>query len=301
LAYILADEGYDVWMGNFRGNSYSKSHLHLDPTEYDFWTFSFDQMADMDLPLMLKYTVNYTEQERIYYVGHSMGTTTFMIMANLHPEMQEHIILANFFAPVAYVEHLKGPLRLLAPIEPEVEKVLAGLGIGQLFPSNHLMDFISDYTCQDKDIAQVICSSVIYLLCGFDSPQMNTTLLQAITHHTPAGASVDTVAQYGQMINNKKLMAFDYRNKEKNQEVYGQPNPPVYDVTKVTAPVVAYWGDNDWLAQPPDLIRLTAELPNLIKSYKVPFDGWNHLDFMYGIDANELVYQELLKQLKNAE
>ena len=78
-------------------------------------------MADYDLPLMLTYTVNYTQQERIYYVGHSMGTTTFMIMANLHPEMQKHIKLANFFAPVGYVEHLKGPLRLLAPIEPEVE------------------------------------------------------------------------------------------------------------------------------------------------------------------------------------
>ena len=78
-------------------------------------------MADHDLPMMLRYTVNYTEQQKIFYVGHSMGTTTFLIMANKHPEMQEHIILANLFAPVGYVEHLKGPLRLLAPIEPEVE------------------------------------------------------------------------------------------------------------------------------------------------------------------------------------
>ena len=50
-----------------------------------------------------------------------------------------------------------------------------------------------------------------------------------------------------------------------------------------------------------DLVRLTADLPNLVESYKVPFEGWNHLDFMYGIDAPELVYKELLKQLKNAE
>merc|ERR1712212_860979 len=113
-------------------------------------------MADYDLPLMLKYTINYTEEERLYYVGHSMGTTTFMIMANLHPEMQEHIILANFFAPVAYVEHLKGPLRLLSPVGPQVEKSLHELGIGQMFPSNNMMDFISDYTCKDEDIAQVI-------------------------------------------------------------------------------------------------------------------------------------------------
>ena len=68
-------------------------------------------MADHDLPKMLGYVLNHTKQEKIFYAGHSMGTTTFMIMSNLHPEIQDHIILANFLAPVAYVEHLKGPLR----------------------------------------------------------------------------------------------------------------------------------------------------------------------------------------------
>ena len=38
--------------------------------------------------------------------------------------------------------------------------------------------------------------------------------------------------------------------KHKNIEVYGQDTPPEYDIEKVTAPVVTYWGDNDWLAAP---------------------------------------------------
>ena len=35
-----------------------------------------------------------------------------------------------------------------------------------------------------------------------------------------------------------------------NQEKYGQDTPPIYDIGKVTAPVAAYWSQNDWLAAP---------------------------------------------------
>ena len=39
VAFILSDAGYDVWLGNYRGNTYSRAHEHLDPEELDFWQF----------------------------------------------------------------------------------------------------------------------------------------------------------------------------------------------------------------------------------------------------------------------
>ena len=47
-----------------------------------------------------------------------------------------------------------------------------------------------------------------------------------------------------------------------------------------------------------DVIKLTSRLPNLYASYDVPFAKWNHLDHLWGIDADTLVYAEVLKNME---
>jgi hypothetical protein len=39
-AYMLADRGYDVWMGNARGNTYSHRHMFLKESDEAFWKFT---------------------------------------------------------------------------------------------------------------------------------------------------------------------------------------------------------------------------------------------------------------------
>jgi len=40
-AYLLADAGYDVWMGNARGNMYSTKHDKVSPMLPTFWSFRY--------------------------------------------------------------------------------------------------------------------------------------------------------------------------------------------------------------------------------------------------------------------
>nr|CAD7398818.1 unnamed protein product [Timema cristinae] len=39
--YNLVDAGYDVWLGNNRGNSYSRKHVNLTTSNKKYWDFRF--------------------------------------------------------------------------------------------------------------------------------------------------------------------------------------------------------------------------------------------------------------------
>jgi lysosomal acid lipase/cholesteryl ester hydrolase len=40
-AFVAARSGYDVWMGNSRGNKYSDKHVSLDPKSAEYWDFDW--------------------------------------------------------------------------------------------------------------------------------------------------------------------------------------------------------------------------------------------------------------------
>ena len=60
-----------------------------------YWTsrmiFSWDEMGKYDIPAIIETILKATNQSRLHYIGHSMGTTGFMAMANERPEIGEKV------------------------------------------------------------------------------------------------------------------------------------------------------------------------------------------------------------------
>lgn len=115
LGYLLADLGYDVWLGNARGNRYSREHTEFDPDgdrnhRRQFWDFSWHEIGVVDVPTMIDYVLTVTGFKRLQYIGHSQGTTSYFVMCSELPEYNDKIISMHALAPVAFMSNLHSPL-----------------------------------------------------------------------------------------------------------------------------------------------------------------------------------------------
>ena len=70
----MARAGYDVWLGNSRGNKYSKGHQG-SISNYDRWNYDFEEMGDLDITTEIDYALKVSGEKKLAYIGHSQGTT----------------------------------------------------------------------------------------------------------------------------------------------------------------------------------------------------------------------------------
>lgn len=293
LAYLLAREGYDVWMGNARGNKHSRRHVRMSPSEAAFWDFSWHEIGYYDLPAMIDYIQDETRQARIKYIGHSQGTTAFFVMASDKPEYSEKISVMIALSPVAYMSNAKSPMiRLLAPGSNFIHSVSKALGVHEFLPDNNFVKILKHVMCGHGPLAEIFCTNNMLLVAGFSFAQMNVSNFPVLLGHFPSGASAKQFAHYGQGVVSRRFEKFDYGTVG-NKKRYAQINPPGYALEKIEVPIYLFYAEADWLAHPTDVQRLFLRLPNTTQLYKVAFEPFNHLDFLYAKDFKKLIYEKL--------
>ena len=93
------------------------------------------------------------------------------------------------------------------------------------------------------------------------------------------------------------LMKYDFGSDELNTANYGQPNPPIYDLSKLGVNVALFYGSADPTAQ-----SLINGGPDLLPVNRIVFQrnvtGYGHADFVWGADASTNVYPDVLAQLR---
>ncbi|XP_049765611.1 lipase 1-like [Schistocerca cancellata] len=135
LPCLLAADGYDVWLSNARGNTYSRAHRTLSSETIRFWMFSFHEMAVYDTAATIDYILSLSQTDQVSYVGHSMGGTLIFVLLSMRPEYNRKVDVAVSFAPVCFMGHTTSHLlNLLAYTAPYFEKPLNWLTNGEIPP-----------------------------------------------------------------------------------------------------------------------------------------------------------------------
>lgn len=293
LGFILADAGFDVWMGNSRGNTWSRKHKTLSVSQDEFWAFSFDEMAKYDLPTSINYIINRTGQEQVYYLGHSQGTSIGFIAFSQLPELAKKIKMFFALAPVMSLDFALSPLVTLGRL-PDI--LLEDLfGHKQFLPESPVLKWLSTHVCTHV-ITKELCTNIIFLISGFNEKNLNVSRVDVYTTHSPAGTSVQNLRHWGQVVKHHKFQAFDWGSRDKNYFHYNQSYPPVYDMKDMTVPTALWSGGHDLLADTSDVNILLTQLPNLVYHKHIP--EWEHLDFIWGLDAPWRMYNEIVSLLR---
>ncbi|NWW18581.1 LICH hydrolase, partial [Falcunculus frontatus] len=293
LGFMLADAGYDVWLGNSRGNTWSRKHTHFTVKQEEFWVFSFDEMAKYDLPASVDFILKKTGQEQVFYIGHSQGTTMAFVAFSTLPQLAKKIKMFFALAPVATVKFATSPLVKFGLFPDLLLKDM--FGKKQFLPQNSLLKWLATHVCTHR-ILDDLCGNLFFLLCGFNERNLNMSRVDVYSTHCPAGTSVQNMIHWSQAVRTGELKAYDWGSKTANMAHYNQSTPPFYKIKEMTVPTAVWTGGQDWLADPKDIAMLLTQITNLVYHKNIP--EWEHLDFIWGLDAPYRMYNEIINMIR---
>uniref|UniRef100_A0A8D8YIW7 Lipase 3 n=1 Tax=Cacopsylla melanoneura TaxID=428564 RepID=A0A8D8YIW7_9HEMI len=110
-------------------------------------------MAMFDAPASIDYILSKSNQDKVTYIGHSMGNTIFYVMTAMRPEYNAKILVQLSLGPVAYFFHTTSPVKLVAPFAAELTKPPELLYHGELLSRSPLLNEVLRIFCTLNTVA----------------------------------------------------------------------------------------------------------------------------------------------------
>jgi pimeloyl-ACP methyl ester carboxylesterase len=277
--FALARQGFDVWMGNSRGNKYSRSHINYNPdTDSAYWDFSWQEMADFDVPAQVEYVLSQSDYKKLVYIGHSQGSTQMFAHLSEHVSFADKLYCAIMLNPVASVTHQTSDI-LAYCSKPGFTKLARMLGVREFLPASNT-NYMA-YLCSYFDLA---CKGGVYLIADELSAD-HYKRLDVIMNHYPSGTSLKNLQHWNQMIQLKAeaIQKYDY-GPDTNLKVYSTPTPPQYDLAQIKTKLALFAGSADRLADAFDVAWLLSKLPSEAVVFSKVYLNFGHASFLWGDD-----------------
>ena len=132
--YQALNQGHDVWIANSRGNAYANQHIDdgladsLSSRGKNFWKFSFDHMAEYDLPATIDYILESTGHKKLHIVAHSQGCQVSLLSHSFNNGVKDKIASLSLIAPIFYTSNTKAIFTVLSA-KFHLSELLIGMGL----------------------------------------------------------------------------------------------------------------------------------------------------------------------------
>lgn len=287
LPFALVERGYDVWLGNNRGNKYSKKNLYKAATEQSFWDFSMDQFAFHDIPDSIAYILNTTHQHSLSYIGFSQGTAQAFAALSIHPNLNDKVDVFIALAPAMSPKGLTSRI-VDSFVKASPNVLFLAFGRNAILGSTTMWQSILY-----PPIFVRVIDMCLRFLFGWTAVNIELDQKLAAYPHLYSFTSVKSVVHWFQIIRNGIFQMYDDE----------APNPLTSNTSKyyrvakfptrnIKTPIVLVYGGSDSLV---DIKVMLRELPRHTIAKEIPH--YEHLDFLWASSVDQLVFPHVFEAL----
>jgi len=287
LAYTLVDEGYDVWLGNNRGNKYSYKHTTLSPQEDEFWNFCIDNFAMSDLPSMIEYVLSFTGSPSLSYIGFSQGTAQAFAAFSINSKLASKINIFVALAPATKVNELKNPVvAAVATSRPKLVYLLLGKKamLGETLFWRRVLSW---------QIYSWVIDFFLNFLFGWKAKNLDPKEKPLLYAHLYSYSSVKCLVHWFQITKSQTFQAFDDNITIRETSTYKSYVLPSYSPSRIVCPMALFYGGQDTV---PEMSWLLKQMPE--GSFIHKEETYEHLDFMWASTAPKVIDTKVVQLLK---
>ncbi|KAH3670940.1 hypothetical protein OGAPHI_000651 [Ogataea philodendri] len=293
LPFRLVDLGYDVWLGNNRGNKYSRKHLTLSSRDVKFWDYSLDEFAMFDIPDTIDYILRATDQPDLTYIGFSQGSAQCLAALSLDRDLNSKIKYFIGLSPAMVPKGLNHPV-LSFFVNSAANLMYRLFGRRAILPS-----VVFWQKLMGPALYELVVDRSLVFLFGWESRNVTKSQKRVGYAHMFSPSSVKSVIHWFQIISSGRFQMFDEGGTSGSRLVYLSGAASLktnrvapFPTPTITTPILLIYGKSDSLV---DIDNTLSQLTCPVDV--VGIDKYEHMDTLWAADVEDKVFQLVTKTL----
>ncbi|XP_018457806.1 uncharacterized protein LOC108828569 isoform X2 [Raphanus sativus] len=306
-AFAAYDQGYDVFLGNFRG-LVSRDHVNKNISSKEYWRYSINEHGTEDIPAMIEKIheiktselklsqpniINEEEEEEEPYklcaVCHSLGGAAILmyVITRRIKEKPHRLSRLILLSPAGFHEDSNLGFTLVEYVflllSPVLSRVVPAFYIPTRFFRMLLNKLARDFHNYPA-LGGLVQTLMSYVVGGDSSNWVGVLGLPHYNMNDMPAVSFRVAQHLAQIKHTGKFRMFDYGSRRGNVEVYGSPEPldlgECYEFIDVPVDLVA--GKKDKVIRP-SMVRKHYKVMREAGVVDVSFNEFEyaHLDFTF--------------------